>query len=90
MNHGDQVAQTTNSTDEISTTAVETNGGSLFRADRRQKKVVYSSFSDSPYDVLEIRVEQHPPPPHNSKDVVVKVSVSRHKNVLDLHDDDLI
>ena len=72
---GDQ-ARTAPSTDDMSAIG-DIQGKSLFRADRRQKRVAYTAFSDNPYDVLEIRVEQNPPTPRDGKDVVVKVSVSR-------------
>lgn len=54
---------------------IDTSSG-RFRTDKRQKKVVYTSFSDNPYAVLEIRVEEHYPTPRDKKDVVLKVIVS--------------
>ena len=46
------------------------------RADKCQKKVVYKSFSENPFKVLAIEVEEMPPHPKDKNHVVLKVAVS--------------
>lgn len=46
------------------------------RSDNRQKKVVYKSFSENPFKVLTIDVEESPPIPKYENHVVLKVAVS--------------
>lgn len=61
------------SNDTIST--ADTN--SIFgQGDKRQKRVVYTSFAENPFDVLAIQVEESPSKPRDKDDVVIKVSVS--------------
>jgi hypothetical protein len=56
---------------------VVTTSDSIFRlGDKRQKKVVYSSYSENPFD-LKIEVEEAPPTPKYETDVTLKISVSQ-------------
>ena len=53
------------------------DNSSIFgRGDKRQKMVVYTSFSENPFDVLTIQVDEKPPHPRNRSDVVLKILVS--------------
>jgi hypothetical protein len=64
---------------ELTTTqAASTTDPTLLslRADIRQKKVVYKSFSENPFKVLAIEVEEMPPRPKDKYHVVLKVAVS--------------
>ena len=63
---------------ELTTTqAASTTDPTLLslRADIRQKKVVYKSFSENPYKVLAVEIEESPPRPKDRNHVVLKVAV---------------
>lgn len=56
-------------------TADSGENGSLFRGDRRQKKLVFTEFSETPREVLQVQVSEIPEPASDT-DVVVKVTAS--------------
>lgn len=74
-NESEGVGRRAFSSSREKTPAVNNSNGSFFGGDKRQKKVVYREFSESPTQVLETVIEDIPEPA-SERDVVIKILVS--------------